>query len=650
MSDKDFEKKWLETETLISNLPGIVYRCRNDRYWTMDYLSRGCLKLTGYEPEIFINNRQKEWVTVIHEDDRSYVWEIVQAALSVKEHFTVVYRAVAKNGEKYFWEQGCGVYDENGELLAIEGFICDISLYREVEKKLSLTQFGLDKVSNSVFRVNQNGGIVYANDMALKCFGLSREGFDDSDLGDILDFKPFGGWSKIWQQLEQNKYMNLVVECRGADGRFFWSESWFNFFEFSGERYCFLFVRDISRRKQLQENQWEVESRLLNARKMESLGRLSAGIAHDFNNLISPILCYSDLLLRDTSLPPQLREFVQGIQESGQKARKLSRKLVDLGRKEVVKAEELNLNKLILDFGEMFSSLLGEKISVRLDLCASPLLINCDAAQIEQILLNLLLNSRDAMPEGGGITIKTTFRKFCGEDLLGSEIPAGNYAVMCVSDIGVGMDRETRERIFEPFFTTKAAENGTGLGLSIVHGAVSRHGGYIHVYSEKAVGTRFMLYFPLCEQGELSELAKESEKNAVSDCGMAVSDDSVLKANFQILVVDDERPLRNLIVKILKKQGYSVLEAASFAEVEQILRDESPLIDLLLCDVMNPDGNGLDVYRALHEMQPEMRVLYMSGYTEEMVTERKLASENSVFLQKPFSVSELIDAVKLAIC
>ena len=371
------------------------------------------------------------------------------------------------------------------------------------------------------------------------------------------------------------------------------------------------------------EREQEKEEQLRQAQKMESIGTLAGGIAHDFNNLMTAVTGYSDLALRDP-LEVSLRSKIEEIKKAGERAASLTRQLLAFSRKQMLQPEILDLNAVVNGLIRMLPRLIGEHIVVRLKLSGNLGRIKADPGQVEQVLLNLAVNARDAMPDGGHLTIETRNVHFSDRaSKAGSTIEPGHYVMLGVSDEGLGMDAETQQHIFEPFFTTKEVGKGTGLGLSTVYGIVRQSGGNIWLDSEIGKGASFNIYLPC-----LDDVTPAAAETAV----MAGPN-----GNETVLLVEDEEQVRNLSKEILESHGYSVLVAPGGAEGLRIGEEFDGRIDLVLTDVIMPRMGGKELINRLKAVRPETKVLYMSGFTDDAIVHQGALDDHVFFLQKPFS-------------
>ncbi len=395
-------------------------------------------------------------------------------------------------------------------------------------------------------------------------------------------------------------------------------------------------ARDLSERKSLEEQ-------LRQSQKMEAIGCLAGGIAHDFNNLLTAIIGYSQISIaqldklnlpgiEDTIHP--LRENIGEVEKAARRAAALTKQLLAFSRKQLLQPKVMDLNALVMDIEIMLRRLIGEDIEMVTHLDARLGYVKADPGQIEQIIMNLVVNARDAMPEGGRLTIETANVEL-DEDYAGHhlETKPGSYVMLAVSDTGTGMDKETASRIFEPFFTTKTAGKGTGLGLSTVYGIVRQSGGSIYVYSEQGLGTTFKIYLPRIEGTSQSVVTRVPVAQAV-------------QGSETILLVEDEEAVRRLSRVILQMNGYTVLEAANANEAISICDQHGGRIHLIITDVIMPLMSGRQLTEHLADSWPEMKVLYISGYTDNAIVHHGVLGSGMAFLQKPFAPDVLLRKVR----
>ena len=386
-------------------------------------------------------------------------------------------------------------------------------------------------------------------------------------------------------------------------------------------------ARDLARQRKLEEQ-------LLQAQKMEAVGQLAGGVAHDFNNLLTVIMSYSSMLLADGESGDPDRSDIQAISDAAVRAAGLTRQLLAFSRKQVLQLQPVNVNAIVTDVEKMLQRLIGEDISLSTCLDPQLALVNADPGQLEQVLLNLAVNARDAMSDGGALTITTNNADLSDEHVdrhLGAE--PGKYIMLAVSDTGTGMTREVQQRLFEPFYTTKGAGKGTGLGLATVHGIVKQLGGDIYVYSELGHGTTFKVYFP--------------HFTANPDLVVAAVEHREAPRGWEtILLAEDDDALRSLGARVLRAFGYKVLVARTGADALRIVAEQPGPIDLVATDVVMPEMSGGQLVEKVLKARPGTRVLFMSGYTDDEVMRRGVIDGATAFLQKPFTPDMLAHKVR----
>ena len=377
-----------------------------------------------------------------------------------------------------------------------------------------------------------------------------------------------------------------------------------------------------------------LESELRQAQKMESVGQLAGGVAHDFNNVLTVIAGRIDFLLGAPNLDAEQETDLAEIRKAAERATELTRQLLAFSRKQLLQPRVLDLNQILDEVEPMLGRLIGEDIRIRIMPGPNLGSVTADPGQLQQILMNLALNARDAMPFGGVITFQTANQKIAGgAHPDAAHVEPGDYVVLQVADTGVGMDPATQSRIFEPFFTTKAQGKGTGLGLSTVYGIVKQSGASIAVTSAPGAGTTFSVYFP---RSDGFALARAAEKDA----------DTPLSGTETILLVEDDGAVRNLVERVLKSRGYRVLAAQHGGDALQLASDQNLEIDLVLTDIVMPTMSGRELVEALQSGRPNVRVLYMSGYTDDEIVRRGLYDPRMSFIQKPFTAPNLAMQVR----
>src|SRR6478735_1780862 len=389
-------------------------------------------------------------------------------------------------------------------------------------------------------------------------------------------------------------------------------------------------LRDVTRQR-------ELETQLSQSQKMEAIGRLAGGVAHDFNNLLVVIQSYAELLREELLESDAKRGDLDEILAASRRAAALTKQLLAFSRSEPVQPTELRLSEVVAGIEKMLRRIIGEDIELTTELAPSLGMVRADAGQLDQVILNLSINARDAIKDGGRVTITTRNVSFDDGDSESapSDVPPGEYVMLAVTDSGMGMDAETQRRIFEPFFTTKEVGQGTGLGLATVYGIVQQCGGHIRVHSELGRGTSFEIYFP-----RLEEVTSAREQPS--------HETAPLVGTGTLLIVEDDSAVRQVAARVLKERGYTVLEARRPSDARRICAEHGATIDLLLTDVIMPECTGTDLARELNGLHPRMRVVYMSGYPGGAASRAGALGAGTPYLEKPLSPAALVEKIVAA--
>lgn len=573
------------------------------------------------------------WTQRVHPDDLAGAAGDHQELLS-NDHLVREYRFRHKDGG-YRWvrDEQRLLRNAHGEAVEIVGAWVDITSSKQVAESLSEANQTLHSLVQTsplaIIAYDFEGNIKSWNAAAERIFGWTEQ----EVIGVRNPIAPEDKWAEFSDALALTRrggmFTNRETTRITKDGTVLdVSLSSSPLVDGKGNVHgTVTVIADITERKGL-------EDQLRQSQKMEAIGRLAGGVAHDFNNLLTAIIGYSQLALGRLHKEDSMRKELEEIERAGQRAAALTGQLLAFSRRQVLQPKVLDLNSVVDDLGKMLHRLIGEDVELEIRLDPELGHVKADRGQIDQIIMNLAVNSRDAMPEGGKLTIETSNVEL--DDSYASEhvdARTGRHVMLAISDNGSGMDKQTRSRIFDPFFTTKELGKGTGLGLSTVYGIVKQSGGHIGVYSEPGMGTTFKVYLPRIE-GELDG----NEPRAPAS--------SYPKATETILLVEDETSVRKLARTILQDGGYTVVDAASGQEALEISRQHNGQIHLLLTDVVMPGTSGREVAQSVVTSRPEMRVLYMSGYTDDAIVHHGILDARTPFIQKPFTPNALLRKVR----
>lgn len=595
-------------------------------------INRGFTRISGYAPEEVIGKTFADIKSWKNTEDRN---RFVEEFVSKGQVQGFEAPLLTKHGEIYGVMSALPIQLKNGpHILATTK---DITKQKLAEKALQESEHQyrslVEGISDLITHVDQDGKFIFVNHMSKQilgllpndCVGLSAFQFvHPEDRQKTEDWFNENTARKTQQAVIENRQVNSET---GRIYTVLWSCTFY--FDKTGELLGVRSIaRDISKRK-------ELEAQLLHAQKMDSIGRLAGGIAHDLNNLLVPINGYVELGMMQLSADEKLYTYLKRVKEAAESATKLTHQILAFGRKQILEMQTLDLNKVIEGFKKMVAPLLEEHIDFQTFFAPDIYRIKGDKGHIEQVLMNLVINARDAMPTGGKLTIETA-NVFLDAEYMRKHADyqsPGHFVMLAISDTGHGIDADTQRQIFDPFFTTKAMGEGTGLGLSTVFGIVKQHGGNIWVYSELEKGTTFKVYFP--RTLDANEAVTQPEMQT-----------GPLTGGETVLVVEDAEKVRKLVCETLDSYGYEIIEAKNGTEGMQLVSDYEGSIDLLLTDVIMPDINGRSLFNQLITLQPNLKVLYMSGYTDNVIVHHGVLYEGVNFLQKPFTIHDLVRKIR----
>lgn len=601
----------------------IVLEGGNSAIWDIDFVSDICFfspryyTMLGFEPNEF-PAKFEHWFNLVHEDDKDIVSKVIQDHRENRiKQFEVEFKMSTKFGS-WRWILGKGKIikrDKNGKPLRMVGTNTDITDWKNsiiALKESKERYFELIESLPMGLVVLINKKCVFANPKATRIlksekinFLLEKEIFPEIFLSEVIDNQ-----QEIKTPTMDNK---SIINLELSISKIF----------FQGESALQIAFQDITLRKLLEGN-------LLQSQKMEAIGKLAGGVAHDFNNILTTILGYSELILSKNDIQSDLKESVLEIEQSAKRAASLTHQLLAYSRKQILKQESLDCNSIIENMRKMLSPLIGEKVKLEVNLEKNLPFIKGDKHQIEQIIMNLVVNAKDAMPNGGVLKIVT-------ESKFELDI---NYTILKISDSGIGIKKEDVPYIFEPFFTTKETGKGTGLGLSVVYGIVNQHNGTINIETILEKGTTFIIEFPSTKLDNVMLI------NGKTDCLNKDKNLHSTKINQQItvLLVEDEISVLNLTSLILKKSGLTILKAQNLAEAKKIV-DSDEKIDLLFSDIVLPDGSGKQVATYFISKRGSEKILFTSGYTDEPEENLSLNGKYYPFILKPYSIDNLISKI-----
>ncbi|MDP8238246.1 MAG: PAS domain S-box protein [Candidatus Hatepunaea meridiana] len=610
------------------------------------YVNSSWLETLGYTREEL---KELTLFDIIHPDSLNHCQELFQKIMTGESLGFIEALFVANDGSVINVEGSVSCRFEDGKPIHTRGIFRDVTARRQVEAELfeSEERFRLlaENVPGVIYlcRNDERYTMLYLNDWVEVVTGYPKEDFLSDKISFVDLYHPEDAVQiplDVEITLTKREPFHLAYRIKHKNGEWRWIEEHGTaVYEKDGDQVMFLegFLSDITDRRRAEEEQFKLIEQLRQAQEMESIGHLASMVSHDFNNLLTPIMGYTDLALLKIHREDPLFKDLNVIQETALRAKELTQKLLAFSRKQELDIKELNIAELISSFRKMLDGVIRGDIEVVV--CSDPShgSVNADPTQIDQVLMNLVVNAQDAMPKGGKLTIETAnvildegFAKML------PKVQPGRYVMIRVTDTGHGMDARTTRLVFDPFFTTKERGKGTGLGLSTVYGIVKQHNGYIWVDSKPGQGTSFRIYLPRVDQ--IPDMITVLPKSRIGIYG-----------NETILLVERDKNVRELAVNILETYGYKVIQAKGAEEAVKLAEQYKLSIHLLLTCVVMPKMNGVELFNELASEYPEMKVLYMSGYTDEVVAHYDVLEKGVHLLKKPFSIIGLTERVREAL-
>lgn len=623
---------------LLGRLPGMAYRSRVDQNMTIEFTSAGCKEVTGYVASELIGNAKVTYRKLIKPDSRPYLETKWVQAIREHKRFEEEYQIKAKTGEwRWVWERAEAIYTPGGAPLAVEGFISDITARRQAVAERERLLSAIEQTGESIIITDEHANIIYVNPACCVLSGYTKEEIIGKNPRIFKSGRQSSSfYKKMWNTLLAGKTWNGKFENVSKNGTVYTESVTISpALNTSGETIGYIAVkRDISQQIEAEKERTKLQTQLIQSQKLESVGRLAGGIAHDFNNMLQAILGYTEMALVQATDNRELCEDLSEIKKATLRSTHLTRKLLAFARKQPVVMKEIDLNKTVNGMLNMLRRVVGENITIEAFLADELDIIKIDKNQLEQIILNLCINAQDAISKFGKIQITTTNKTFTADD---SERPKmlnpGRYVKLTVKDTGIGIPNDMLERVFEPFFTTKKIGDGTGLGLSVVYGSVTQAGGTIIINSKIGKGSAFHIYLP--GFGQPNEKPLKKNKKDKKTGGQTVG----------ILLVDDEERILKPTQQLLKSLGHHVFAAQSAHEAIGLMEQHLSEIDLVLSDVVMPGMSGPEMIEKLQAVKPDIKYIFMSGHTANLIKKQGLSQNSSNFIEKPFSRQQLDDVI-----
>lgn len=615
---------------LVEHLPAIVYVASPKPPNQTLYVSPQVETILGFTRQEW-ESSSSSWENQIFPDDRERVSQEWFSSLADGRTFRSEYRILTRDGRMlWFYDEGLLVKDESGRILSVQGFMLDITERRRAEEGLTRLAAILGSLDDAVISKTLDGIVMTCNPGGERMYGYAPGEMVGKPVSSLITHERIEEEAEILAKTEHGEVLkNFETIHLRKDGKPIDVSLTVSPLKDSQNRItgAAMISRDITAVKQL-------EKQLLQAQKMEAVGRLAGGVAHDFNNLLTAITGYTDLLLTQTCDGHPFHPDLVEISKAAERAASLTRQLLAFSRRQVLAAQVTDLNSIVLNMERMLRRIIGDDIELITELDPELGRVKVDPSQIEQVLMNLFVNARDAMPDGGKLVIESMNVEL-DQEYASAHVSArpGAYAMLVVSDTGIGMDPETRARVFEPFFTTKEQGKGTGLGLAMAYGIVKQSGGNIWVYSEPGRGSSFKIYLP--RVNSVAPVASGGETRVQS-----------LQGSETILIVEDEDVVRNLVQQVLNRAGYRLLVAHNALEALALTENHHEAIDLMITDLVMPQMSGKELAEEMSKRRPQTKILYMSGYSDAIAKHQGLLDPGMAFLQKPFRPDSLARKVR----
>jgi PAS domain S-box-containing protein len=641
VKDDSLQEQKRFTESLIESSAAAIF-VLNPQHRVVLW-NKACEELTGIAASSVVGTGN-HW-QAFYDHERPCLSDIVLDKGQEKEGFYEVYEKStlvpdglhaegwyhSLNGRvRYITFDAAPVHDERGVLLAAIETLNDITERKRAEANMRLQSAALQAAANAIVITDRNGKVEWANPAFTTLTGYSVDEAVGRSPRELVKSDVHGQefYEKLWDTILRGEVWRGQMVNRRKDGTLYpEGQTITPVKDANGEITHFIAIkRDLTEQRKLEEQ-------LQQAQKMESIGTLAGGIAHDFNNILSAVIGYGQFTLLKMPVDDPLRHNIESILEAADRAARLTKELLMFSRKQSIDRKPVDLNLVVAKVEKFLKKIIGEDIAYNTVIHEEPIPVFADDHQLEQVLMNLATNARDAMAKGGTLTVTTEKILLDREFVSANSYPApGPYALMTVSDTGEGMDEATRQRIFEPFFTTKDVGKGTGLGLAVTYGIIKQHEGFINVYSEPGGGTTFRIYLPLIH----TDVGAEA---------LAMQEETPPRGTETILLAEDDEDVRGLTKSLLTEFGYKVIEAVDGEDAVGKFKENSETIDLIMSDLIMPKMNGKEAVDEIRKLRPGVRVIFSSGYAPDTIQE-KVSLTGGHLIAKPVSPRELLRKIR----